>query len=93
MRDPIAVALEIKEVLPEDKKEHMDWCVEDFSYKAPEQIGFCFRRLYEVMLNNDILAPILTEEWQFKVASIFSTLSVEECKKINAEEKVKLNGK
>jgi len=55
----------------------LEWNLDDASYKAPEQT-IQWVRTHETLLKH---IPKPTEEWHFKVLSIFSTMSVEDIKK------------
>lgn len=84
MRFPDQVAKQIKEKLPDELKEEMDWYIKDFSFKAPEQIPECFsvlsEKLQEIIREDTNGCLILTKEWHFEVAAILSDKSVEEMK-------------
>ena len=82
-RNPIAVARQIANVVPDEHQSIFEWLINDFSYKAPEQIGACFRRLAGVC--NDLLAEGQFEhDWQLEMISILTTKSKE---KLLAEQK------
>lgn len=48
------------------------------SCAAPELMGFWWNNVYETLLDNIPNKP--TEEWQYKILSIFSTKSIKELK-------------
>jgi hypothetical protein len=78
-RSPVDVSKQIKAVIPVEFQEEIDWFINDFSYKPPEMVGNCFRALGEfITMKLFRESEFLTEPWQIKVASIFSTLSEEE---------------
>lgn len=95
MRNPVSVAKQIRDFVPFDLKgqfketarEDLGWYIEDFSYKPPENWTDCFARLqnylWEHLWNESGYLP---EEWQMQVASIMSTRSMEEIRRLNEEE-------
>jgi hypothetical protein len=84
VRSPISVAQQIKDVTPVKYHTDIDWYINDFSYKAPEQVGDCFRALtefcWETLFNKQEYLP---NEWQIKVASILSTRPEDEIRLYN----------
>ena len=71
--------------IPADKKEFLKdlkWNLEDAKYKAPEETIQWIRT--GNTLERHIQKP--KEDWEFEVLSIFTTRSIEELKKIVANE-------
>lgn len=71
--------------IPADKKEllkDLEWNLEDAKYKAPEETIHWIRT--GNTLERHIQKP--KEDWEFEVLSIFTTRSIEELKKIVANE-------
>lgn len=82
-RSIVLVTREIQEQLPDDLKHELDWYINDFSFKPPEQIGpwhdlfYVINKLVGLKLNEN-MEPInpevlLEEPWKIKIISIFST--------------------
>ncbi len=84
MRNPIDVVKQIKKVIPKEHYEKCDWLINDFSYKSPEQVGLCFKRLHESLFY-DIIPEIMEEEWQFEVVSIYTGKTIKEVKEVNEQ--------
>ena len=67
--------------IPKDKTDFISdltWNFEDAMYKAPEET-LQWQRTMETLMKH---IPEPTEEWEYKVLSIFTTKSIEELKKI-----------
>lgn len=60
-----------------DFREDLEWNYEDAFYKAPEE-NIQWRRTQETLIKH---IPNPTQDWEFEILSIFTTLSVEELKK------------
>ncbi len=87
MRNPAAVIDEILKEIPSEEieliKELKD-LIESFSYKAPEQIMMCFGLIGDTL--SEYIPEYPKKEWQFKVLSRFSMISVEDIKKAVKEQ-------
>lgn len=83
-RNPIEVAMQIREGVPDKYKCELDKCISDFSYIPPEQFRLCFKRLHMVLLG-EIIPERLTEDWHFEVVSIFTTRSISEIREMELE--------
>lgn len=80
MRNCCVVIKQIKEKVPEDLVDFhkdLDWCYNDASYKAPEEV-IQWERLSEAMYKHIGEKPTL--DWQFEAISILTTKSIEELK-------------
>lgn len=89
-RDCALVITEMLELIPKEKTElisKLEWNKEDAMYKAPEESIQWFRT--SETLQEYILEP--KEDWEFKVLSIFSTLSVEDIKEEIRLSKIRAN--
>jgi hypothetical protein len=71
-----AMLLEVPKTETELIKD-LDWNFEDASYKAPEET-LQWERTQQTLIKH---IPKPKEEWQFKVLSIFTTMTVDEIKK------------
>jgi hypothetical protein len=87
-RNITEVALQMKEVVPDEYKSKFEDCISNFLFRAPELEYLSWDQLQGVML--DVIRETtendyLIEDWQFEMVSIFSTLSIDEIKKINVK--------
>jgi hypothetical protein len=80
-RDVCDVARKMQACVPGEYKHLFDTCLFDFSFRAPESVYLSWDQLQGVLLS------LLPEDnwpvynWQFQIASIFSTMSIEEIKR------------
>lgn len=65
-QNPIIAAKRVLKVIPDKYKPKMEWMLNDFQYKAPEQWEECWMRLNEYL--TDIL---LDEQWKRDVVKAF----------------------
>jgi hypothetical protein len=99
-RNPIDVVQLMKQIpeLPKEVQDRLDWFIDDFSYKAPEQVSYCFHKLasyiWELLdiTKNGAKNPmdIHNTPWKLKILSIFSTVdedTIKEGLKKEAEDK------
>jgi hypothetical protein len=95
LRSPVDVAHRIARQVPLELKGQFEdlavndlaWYIRDFACKPPEQWITCFANLQDYCwshLWNE--SGYLPEEWQQKVAAIISDRTLEEVKRLNAEE-------
>jgi len=77
MRHPITVTQRIASIVPDEYQPLFEWLVNDFSYKAPEQRGWCFARLSQAC-NSLLVEGQLEHDWQLEMISILTTKSKEE---------------
>jgi hypothetical protein len=73
MRHPGAVAMRIKEVVPEEHKPFLAQMAYDFSYKDPKQFKACWIELSTFC--NEIL---LDEEWKKKMVKILTEKEIKD---------------
>lgn len=79
------VIQQILNIVPEEEIsliKSLKWCLEDASFKAPEET-IQWQRTYDAI--NDYLInkkESTPEEWEYKMLSIFSTKSVKELKEL-----------
>ena len=82
MRNIMEVIDSVKQEVPEDKgsfHEKLDWLKNDASYKAPEQMHEVWDKFASIIRRFITMPP--TQDWHFKVLSIFSTKPEEELRK------------
>lgn len=82
-RNPIDVVQQMKQIpeLPDEVQKKLEWFIDDFSYKAPEQVSYCFHKLasyiWELLdiTKNGATNPkdIYDNPWKVTILSIFST--------------------
>ena len=68
MRMPSQVAEQIREVVPEEHQERFSRLISDFSYKAPELLGYCWEKLSN--LCNELIPCGIVEDWQAEMIAI-----------------------
>lgn len=79
-RDCVKIIQSMLDLIPEDEeelREALEWNKNDASYKAPEET-IQWERTSQT-LQEYITIP--TEDWEFEILSIFSTIPVEEIRK------------
>jgi hypothetical protein len=80
-RNCCEVIAKMLEKIPEEKIElikDLKWNYDDANYKAPEET-LQWQRTMETLMKH---IPAPTEDWEFKVLSIFTTKSIEEIKEM-----------
>jgi len=87
MRDPIEVANDIIDLVPEKYKQRFKDSAKDFRYKAPEIWGDCFNILFThvssvIYIETENAKCIPEKEWHFSMCSILSGKSIEDLKAI-----------
>ena len=78
MRTPTGVAQQIRDIVPEEHKERFTRLARDFSYKAVEQRGYCWKRL--AALCNGLLGGLPlreVEDWQVEMIAILTMVDKE----------------
>lgn len=74
MRSPENVAEQIKKCIPkerEDLHERINWLINEFLYKAPEQANYCWGALSEYVNENLVAGEDpLTTGWKIKAVAI-----------------------
>lgn len=79
-------------MVPEQFKSILDWCINNFAYKAPEQESECWYMLSNIIHHKIFQGNLyLTEEWQLLVVSILTNKSINEIKQINEQYKPKVS--